>query len=137
MKKISKAFIFGCFLLLNNSLFAQSKIIRTDPTGNKDKVQWEWQLNMGSIPQNEPAIGTFKVKNVSNDTLIIRSVEAGCKCTITEFSKNPILPQQEGFIKAKYDAKKVGDFYKVIAVTTNFDPTNLVTLGLQGTVVAK
>ena len=69
--------------------------------------------------------------------LIIKEVQTGCHCTVTDFPKDPIEAGQTVKIKATYDAKTEGQFYKIITVVTNFDPERLVALAMIGTVKSK
>lgn len=126
----------GYFTLLFAVLiaFANAQVTIADPTANKGKVEWQWRAEVGEVPFGIPVSAEFKVKNVSNEPLLLREVKSGCKCTITDFTREPILPNSTGIIKAVYDAKHEGDFYKIITVLTNFDETNMVTLAVQGKV---
>jgi hypothetical protein len=48
-----------------------------------------------------------------------------------------VAPGDSTTIKATFDASKEGPFYKIITVTTSFDPENPVALTLVGTVLPK
>lgn len=124
------------FVFFINTIHAQEIIIE-DPTKNKGKVEWQWRANVGNIPQNIPVTATFKIKNISNEPLQLLEVKATCKCTVVDFSSEPIPSGKFGFIKAEYDAKAEGGFNKMIIVTTNFDAEHPVALSLEGNVVKK
>jgi hypothetical protein len=108
-----------------------------DLTDNKGKVEWQWRVSVGEVTFDKPTTAVFKIKNISSDTLIIESVQAGCHCTVPEYPHQPILPNQTAYIKATYDARSEGQFFKTISVATNFDPNRIVTLAMLGTVKAK
>ncbi len=95
------------------------------------------QIRTGAIPYGMPHEAKFEAKNVSTDSLVILEVKSGCHCTVVDWSKEPIPPGQTGSIRITYDALKEGQFYKVIAVTTNFDPEHGTGLSMTGTVLPK
>jgi hypothetical protein len=124
-------------ILGTSTLFAQEMKIG-DPSLNDGKVEWKpMQIKTGPIPYGIPKEASFEVKNVSSDSLVILQVKSGCHCTVVDWSKEPIPPGQSGSIKITYDAQKEGDFYKVIAVTTNFDPEQSLGLSMTGKVLPK
>jgi hypothetical protein len=136
-----KTYTFLLFLLI--SLFfpkerlAAQDIIIEDATDNKGKVVWQWRVSVGDIAFDKPVTAEFIVKNTSDKPLIINDVVVGCHCTVVEFPKELIAPNEEVCIKATYDAKREGRFYKLIRVFTNFDPTRAVMLAMEGTVKAR
>jgi len=75
--------------------------------------------DFGKIKQNKPVTHTFSFTNNGNGPLVISSVQASCGCTVTEYSKDPIAPGSEGFVKATYNAAKAGVFTKTVTVNAN------------------
>lgn len=73
-------------------------------------------IDFGKIKQNEPKTATFVVKNVGTTPLIIETATPTCGCTIGDYTKSPIAPGKEGWIKATYDAKAMGAFTKSMSV---------------------
>lgn len=125
-------------LLFLYSVQSHSQVIANeDPTLNKGRVEWQWRVMLGEVPYNQPVTAEFWVKNNSNEPLIIKEVNTGCHCTVTNYPKEPIETGQSAVIKATYDAKTEGQFYKIITVVTNFDPERLVPLAMIGTVKSK
>ncbi len=109
-----------------------------DPTQNAGKVKWiPMQIETGDVPFGIPVERTIEAKNISDETLILLEVTSGCHCAVTEWTKDPIPPGQSGFIRIVYDAQKEGEFYKVIAIRTNFDPDTQLGLGMVGRVLPK
>ena len=131
---LKQAFSFSTLLSLYSIHSSAQEIINDDPTLNKGKVEWQWRVSVGDVPFNKPITADFTVTNNSNQPLIIQDVRTGCHCTVTEFPKAPIEAGQTAHIKATFDAKTEGQFYKIITVTTNFDPEHLVALAMIGTV---
>jgi hypothetical protein len=91
-------------------------------------------FDFGSIRQNVPVTHTFNFTNNGNEPLIISTVQASCGCTVTDYSKDPILPGGSGYVKATYNAAKTGVFNKTVTVNANTDG-EAVTLTIKGTVV--
>jgi hypothetical protein len=120
-------------IVLPLSIKAQD-IIYDDLTDNKGKVEWEWRKSLGNVPFGKPVTAELGIKNISNEVLFLKDVQAGCHCTIVEFSKKGIQPGETSYIKATYDASSEGQFYKIVTLTTNFDPIHYVSLAIEGTV---
>ena len=76
----------------------------------------------------------FKFTNTGDAPLVISSVQASCGCTVAEYSKEPIAPGAQGFVKATYNAAKVGVFTKSVTVNANAE-NNVVQLVIKGEVV--
>ncbi len=128
------------FLTSAHALSAQSvsSMDIGDPTRNAGKVRWiPMQIETGDVPFGIPVERTIEAKNISNEDLILLEVTSGCHCAVTDWTKEPIPPGQSGFIRVVFDAQKEGDFYKVIAIRTNFDPDTQLGLGMVGRVLPK
>ena len=69
------------------------------------------------VPFDKPVTAVFTLKNISSDTLIIQNVQTACHCTVPEYPHEPILPGQTAYIKATYDARNEGQFFKTISVS--------------------
>ncbi len=136
MKITIQLFLFIAFLFSTAMATAQ-KITIIDGTANAGKVEWVRQIDLGDIPYDVPATALFSLKNVSNEPLLLLDVHSSCGCTVVEASKEPILPGGVTTIKAVYNARTEGAFYKLLTVTTNFDKENSVTLSIVGTVKKK
>jgi hypothetical protein len=91
-------------------------------------------FDFGEIKANVPVTHQFTFTNSGEDPLVIVSVQASCGCTVAEYSKAPIEPGQTGFVKATYNAAKVGAFNKTVTVNAN-TPDGTVQLSIKGTVV--
>ncbi len=107
-----------------------------DNTKNAGKVEWSQRnFQLDDIPQDVPVIREFRLKNISQEDLIVLSVFTGCHCTVAEWPQEPIPPGQTRVIKVTFDAKQKGDFYKFVTIKTNFDPEQPVALTLRGNVL--
>jgi Protein of unknown function (DUF1573) len=90
--------------------------------------------NFGKIKVGVPVSHEFSFTNKGKGTLIISGVQASCGCTVTEYTKSMIAPGGSGFVKATYNAAKVGVFSKSITVTANTND-EMVKLEITGEVV--
>lgn len=127
--------VFVC----TTNLFAQelAAIVHPIPSWNKETPAFSWNVtayDFGKIQLNKPVSHEFKFTNTGDAPLVISSVKASCGCTVTDYSKDPIPPGAEGFVKATYNAAKVGVFSKTVTVNANAD-TNAVQLMIRGEVV--
>ena len=77
----------------------------------------------------------FEFTNTGKVPLILQNVRASCGCTTPEWTKEPVVPGQQGQIKVNFDPKnRPGAFSKTITVTSNADPA-VNTLTIKGTVI--
>jgi hypothetical protein len=137
MKKMLRFFLCAIALTTAATLSAQT-LKGVDDSQNAGKVEWVTrQANAGTIAFGVPFTHEFKVKNISSENLHILQVRSTCHCTSVEWAQEPIRPGGTGIIKATYDSQREGDFFKVIMVSTNFDPAQTVPLAISGKVDKK
>ncbi len=85
-------------------------------------AMWKWEkteYSFGKIEQNKPVTAIFKFTNTGDAPLVLTTVAPSCGCTAPTYSKEPIMPGQEGTVEAKYNAAAMGAFTKTITVTAN------------------
>ncbi len=106
----------------------------------KPSIEFDKKIHDYGVIKEENGKATCKYifKNKGNDTLLLKSVQPGCGCTTSDWTKGPVLPGKSGFISATYDpTARPGVFNKSINVTTN-DPDNaVVVLIIKGDVTPK
>jgi hypothetical protein len=81
-----------------------------------------------------PVQARYEFQNVGKEPLIITEVQKTCGCTKTDWSKEPVMPGQKGFVMAEYNAANEGAFTKNITVVSNAT-TSSVKLNFKGTVL--
>lgn len=84
--------------------------------------------NFGIVIEGEKVIHHFKFKNIGNNSLTIKNVNASCGCTVPSFSSEPIAPNDEGEIEVVFDSNhRIGKQQKTLSVWTNAqeDPIRL------------
>lgn len=75
----------------------------------------------------------FRFVNCGDAPLVIKKVHKSCSCMDVDFSRKPVLPNEGGEIKVKYEPHKVepGIFNKVIQIYTN-EPKSVQLITIQG-----
>lgn len=111
--------LFGLFLGI--FLIAQKK----EPISKPALGQFKWNngkvIDLGKIEKDKPVTITYKFTNTGNVPLIISSVRPSCGCTNVEYSKEPVSPGSEGFLKVTNNASNTGVFNKSIVVYANIE----------------
>lgn len=92
-------------------------------------------FDFGKIKQGTPVTHEFKFTNTGKVPMIITNVQASCGCTTPAWTKEPIGPGGQGYIKATYNAAAVGAFNKSVTVTANVE-NGFVQLIIKGEVQA-
>ncbi|AYB31121.1 DUF1573 domain-containing protein [Chryseolinea soli] len=119
-----------CMIGLFFSLCATALLAQSTPTAAASSTSvvaskvaaFNWNVtsfDFGKIALNKPVTHEFKFTNSGTDALIIASVQASCGCTVAEYTKEPIAPGGQGFVKATYNAAHAGVFNKTITVNAN------------------
>lgn len=81
---------------------------------------------------NGPVAHEFNFKNEGDAPLVIAGVKASCGCTTPFWTKEPVMPGEEGKIEAKFDpTNRPGGFSKSLSVTSNSEP-NVTMLFIKG-----
>lgn len=137
MKKILILFVVASLTL---TTFAQQQLASTTGVvGDVSKAiplfNWsETAFDFGKIAVGKPATHEFTFINTGAAPLLISSVQASCGCTVAEFSKDPIPPGSAGFVRATYNAARIGIFTKAVTINANTD-IGVVRLVVSGEVV--
>ena len=124
------------FLLLTVFSFASMQAQNSETAKKTASINFESEIvDYGTIEKGSDGMRVFTFTNTGNAPLIISDVKASCGCTVPTYSKEAILPGEEGEIEVKYDTKKVGAFTKTITVSSNANLTRK-TLKIKGNIVA-
>jgi Protein of unknown function (DUF1573) len=83
----------------------------------------EMEYDFGNIKEGDKVTHVYKFKNTGEVPLIIQDAKPSCGCTAPDWTKTPIPPGEEGFVKAEFDSNgKPGAQNKTITVTANTWP---------------
>jgi hypothetical protein len=76
--------------------------------------------NFGDVLQGDTVSHNFRFTNSGNQPLVISNVVTTCGCTVPEWPKGPIAPNQTGQIEVKFDSKgRSGLQNKVVTIISN------------------
>jgi hypothetical protein len=100
------------------------------------KILWIDSIDrqLGELKPGREVQITWRFKNAGDRPLIIEGVSASCGCTIPEKPEKPLLPGEEGVIKATFNGSGTGVIAKQVHVTANTNPTKNHTLSFGGTI---
>lgn len=87
----------------------------------KTKIEFaEMRHNFGTIKEGEKVKHAFKFKNTGDQPLLVYNVVAGCGCTTPSWSKDLVLPGQEGEIQVEFNSEnRPGPQAKNVLVYSN------------------
>ena len=88
----------------------------------------EMSYDFGTIKQNTTNnLHVFKFQNKGSNPLVIENAKGSCGCTVPDYPKEPIMPNQWGEIKVDYKpGKQEGSQNKTVTITANTDnPTTI------------
>jgi len=147
MKKItlilfSMAFFFSCRDIskqTNSETGTEDQIAQKatlEDTTKYTQIQWIDSIDrqLGQLKPGKEVQITWRFKNAGDKPLIIEGVSASCGCTIPEKPEKPLLPGEEGVIKATFNGSGTGVIAKQVHVTANTNPTKNHTLSFGGTI---
>lgn len=83
------------------------------------------RIDYGIIQLGSDGSKEVNFTNIGTVPLIIKNVIGQCGCTSTMennspgWTTTPILPNEKGVIKFKYDTKRLGKFNKIITIQSN------------------
>lgn len=104
----------------------------TDPT-DASYAKFDKQIhNFGILDYDGDGKCKFAFTNTGKETLIIKNVKTSCGCTTPSYSKEPVQPNEQGYVTAKYDTKRQGPFHKTLTVI--FMDDSQIVLTIKGTV---
>ncbi len=70
----------------------------------------EADFDFGVIKKGKKVEHVYEVTNTGKNPLIIARVQPGCGCTVSEFTKEPIMTGQKGQITLKFDSSNFDGF---------------------------
>ncbi len=113
-----------CFFLI---LIACGQKKQAENTG-KPKIQFtNLEFDFGNITMGEKVSHRFPFKNIGKGDLKIENVISSCGCTVANYDKNPISPNNEGFIEVEFNSDGYrGLQIKQIEVYSNCDSSKTV-----------
>ena len=138
MKKFFISFIACSLLCVTNA----QEIVVGEPVNNSDLNEKGatyifdmTEHDFGKISElNGDVECEFNFTNISETPVAITKVAASCGCTVPEWSKEPVAPGKQGFIKVKFNPKGLsGNFNKILVVYSESAPKRL-SLRIKGSI---
>lgn len=119
------------FIILSLLFFSCNK-----KTNNLAEIEINKVQNFGDIKVGDTVKKTFYIKNLSENSLIIKDLKTSCGCTVAKIKDSLIEKDTGTSIIAQYIAEPddIGIIEKSIIIEANTDPTFTV-LYLKGKVI--
>jgi len=92
------------------------------------------EIDLGKVKSGKKYAVDFHFVNKMNKPLVIFNVKTSCGCTVADWEKNPLKPNESSTIRVVYDAENRGAFTKSIRVSSNAE-NGIVELGIKGRVI--
>ena len=118
-------------------------LVRSPLTADKNadevqmpKIEFDQDFSdFGEINQNESVNMEFKLKNIGEAPLLIRSAKGSCGCTVPEWPSEAVEVGSEALIRVTFNSgKREGKQNKTVTLVTNAIPSIKV-LTIKGTVL--
>ena len=81
-------------------------------------------FDFGEMNQDELVTTRFRLRNIGDAPLLIRSAKESCGCTVTDWPREAIAPGDDTVIKVTFNSgKKEGKQNKTVSLVTNAIPS--------------
>ena len=145
---IQKTILFLVLFLFSSCVQEKKNKITTDLvrsplTADKNakevkmpKIEFEQDFaDFGEINQDESVNMEFRLKNIGDAPLLIRSAKGSCGCTVPEWPSEAVGAGYEALIRVAFNSgKREGKQNKTVTLVTNAIPSIKV-LTIKGTVI--
>ena len=93
--------------------------------GNKTTMTVNLVYDAGKVIKGEIINAQFVLKNTGDYPLVIGEVKGSCSCTVAEKPEDPIMPGEEGIVKAYVttESAHAGPINKSVSIVANTDPS--------------
>jgi hypothetical protein len=93
--------------------------------GNKTTMEVNLVYDAGKVVKGEVIDAKFTIKNTGDFPLVIGDVKGSCSCTVAEKPEEPILPGEEGVVKAHVTTQSAnaGVLAKMVNIVANTEPS--------------
>lgn len=106
----------------------------SDP-GSLGQLEFEeMEFDFGTISEGKVVEHQFNFTNTGQSPLVISNVQASCGCTSPDWTKTPVKPGEEGYVKVVFNsAGKSGVQSPTVSIQANTSPS-VTRLRLKGNV---
>jgi len=131
--------IFFCINIQAEKLPVKSIISSTNAASTEPGATIafdKYKYDFGTIKESSGKVSVvFTFTNSGDFPLVIMKVEASCGCTTPEWTREPVAPGKQGYIKATYDpTNRIYFFERSLTVYSSGNPSKIV-LSIQGTTI--
>jgi hypothetical protein len=114
-----------------------SSVESADPSSLGAFQFQEMEFDFGTIDEGKVIEHLFKFTNNGQAPLVISNITASCGCTSPDWTKTPVKPGDEGFVKVVFNSTaKTGTQAPTVTIQANTSP-NVTRLRLKGNVTPK
>lgn len=114
-----------------------SSVEAADPSSLGAFQFQEMEYDFGTIDEGKVIEHLFKFTNNGQAPLVISNITASCGCTSPDWTKTPVKPGDEGFVKVVFNSTaKTGTQAPTVTIQANTTP-NVTRLRLKGNVTPK
>jgi hypothetical protein len=97
----------------------------------------EMEYDFGTIDEGKVIEHIFKFTNEGEAPLVISNITASCGCTSPDWTKTPVKPGEEGFVKVVFNSTaKPGAQAPTVTIQANTNP-NVTRLRMKGNVTPR
>ena len=83
--------------------------------------------DFGTVIEGEKVTYNFKFTNTGDSDLLISAVSASCGCTATNYTKDPVKPEEDGIVTVTFDSRRRKGFQnKSVTVSANTQPNKVI-----------
>jgi hypothetical protein len=145
MKKNLCIFVWSAFAVVSANAQQRVNLVGSPdnsgfvPSVQGPEIQFERLVHdYGEVVAGANGDTEFKFKNIGSEPLVLLEVRPSCNScvSIPNYTREPIMPGQEGVVKVRYNTQIEGPMTKTVTVFTN-GKTNRVALRLNGNVNTK
>lgn len=119
---------------------APSNVTNTTPADPSTLGQFsfsEMEYDFGTIDEGKVVEHIFKFTNDGQAPLVISNITASCGCTSPDWTKAPVKPGEEGFVKVVFNSTaKPGTQAPTVTIQANTNP-NVTRLRMKGNVTPR
>jgi hypothetical protein len=114
-----------------------SSVTPADPSSLGKFSFKEMEFDFGTIDEGKVIEHIFNFTNDGEAPLVISNITASCGCTSPDWTKSPIKPGEEGFVKVVFNSTaKPGTQAPTVTIQANTSP-NVTRLRMKGNVTPK
>lgn len=124
--------------IINLSIFFLLFISCNEKNKHYATIKYTKEIDFGTIHSQDTVTKTFKIKNISENSLKINQIKTSCGCTVAKVNDSIVKKNESTDIIVQFiaDNDKIGKINKSVVIDANTNP-NFTVLYLKGIVEKK